>query len=253
MKTCDKHYLVVDYFFDELSDKQGNEFETHLPGCENCRNHLNAFIETVPMIKQQKRILPEKELINKYYSNLKTTYYKPKKFSDRIKNLFDSLIFKPTLPIRLAEAAVLILIGVFIGREIIWKSQPAAIQQFANGATNINSYINELILTNFLQETEMIFLDVANINSNDDDQAILNISQLAQYGNLLEKTSLCRGRAEATEDEKLINLIDDIELILLELCNLEKKLLQEKMSEIREQIHESNLLFEIANFTEKKI
>ena len=249
MKTCDKQYLVVDYFFDELSQKQKNEFEKHLAECEICKNYEDVFSATAPLIKKQKRILPEKKLINQYYRELKTKYYTPKKFYTIIKEFYASLIIRPSFPVRVAEAAVLILIGIFIGKEIIWKSQPVPVQQFVNDNKYATSYVSDLVINNYLQETEMVLLDVANVNPNDDEQILLSLSQLAQYGNLLQKTSLCRTQAEETKNEKLINLTDDIELILLELCNVEKKTLQEKVFEIRRQINESNLLFEIENFS----
>ena len=246
MKTCNKQYLVVDYFFDELNQQQKHEFEKHLTECEICKNYADVFSATAPLIKKQQRILPEKELMNQYYRELKTKYYSPKKLSAIIKEFFESLIITPSLPVRIAEAAVLILIGIFIGKAMFWKSQP--VQQFVNGNKYGTSYVSNLIINNYLQETEMILLDVANVNP-DDEQILLSLSQLAQYGNLLQKTTFCRTQAEETENEKLINLIDDIELILLELCNVEKKTLQEKVFEIRKQINESNLLFEIQNFS----
>lgn len=253
MKTCDRQYLVVDYFFDELDKKQKNEFEKHLANCEICQNYLNAFSATAPIIKRQKRLLPEKELMNEYSQQLKANYYLPKKFSTTIKDFFESLIITPSIPIRIAEAAILILIGIFIGKEIIWKSQPVPVQQFVNSNGYGVSYVSDLIVKNYLQDTEMILLDVANIDPDEDEQVILSLSQLAQYGSLLQKTSLCRSQAEATNNEKLVNLIDDIELILLELCNIEKKTLQEKVFEIRQQINESNLLFEIKNYSGDEI
>ena len=253
MKTCNKQYLVVDYFFDELNQKQKNEFEKHLAECEICQNHLNAFSATAPIIKRQKRLLPEKELMNEYSQQLKANYYLPKKFSTTIKEFFESLIITPSIPIRVAEAVVLILIGIFIGKEIIWKPQTVPLQQFVNSNGYSASYVSDLVVKNYLQETEMILLDVANINPEENEQIVLSLSQLAQYGNLLQKTTFCRTQAEETKNEKLINMIDDIELILLELCNIEKETLQEKVTEIRQQINESNLLFEIKNFSGDEI
>ena len=236
-----------------MNKKQKNDFEKHLASCEVCKNNFEAFAATAPLIKRQKRFLPEKELVNQYYRDLKTKYYTPKKFSDKIKDFLDSLLIAPSLPVRLAEAAVLIFIGMFIGKAIIWKSPSEPVQQFVNGTEYDTFVVSELILNNFLQETEMILLDVANINPEEDERVILSLSQLAQLRNLLQKTSLCRTQAEETKDKKLINLVEDIEIILLELCNVEKRTLQEKVFEIKEQINDSNLLFEIKNFTGEEI
>lgn len=251
MKTCAKQYQIVDYFFDELNEIQKNEFEKHLANCEDCRNYFESFFSTAALIKEQKRIKPKPEMLDLYYQALKTKYPTRKKFSFRAKDLLDFLIIKPSFPIRIAEAAVLLMIGIFIGRATIWKAEP--VQQFTNGNGYAASHVSELILNHYLQETEMILLDVVNTSPDEDDQVLLSFAQLAQYGNLLQKTSLCRSKAEETNDEKLIMLIDDIELILLEICNIEQRTLTEKVNEIREQINESNLLFEIKNFTGKEI
>ncbi len=251
MKTCSKQNLIVDYFFGELNEIQKTEFKKHLANCEDCRNYFEAFASTAPLIKEQKRIKPKPEMLNLYYQALKTKYPTRKKFSFRTKDLLDFLIIKPPFPIRIAEAVVVLMIGIFIGRATIWKAEPA--QQFTNGNDYTTSHVSELILNHYLQETEMILLDVANTNPNEDEQVFLNLSQLAQYRNLLQKTSLCREKAEEANDEKLVTLIDDIELILLEICNIEQRTLTEKVNEIREQINESNLLFEIKNFTGEEI
>lgn len=251
MKMCTEQNLIVDYFFNELDDIQRNEFEKHLAKCEDCRNYSEAFASTAPLIKRQKRIKPESEMLDLYYQALKAKYPKRKKFSVRTKELLDFLIFKPSFPIRIAEATVLIMIGLFIGRTTLWKAEP--VQQITNGNSYVTTHVSEMILNHYLQETEMILLDVVNTSPDEDDQILLSLAQLAQYGNLLQKTSLCRAEARETNDEKLLSLIDDIELILLEICNIEKQTLTEKVNEICEQINKSNLLFEIKNFTREEI
>jgi hypothetical protein len=251
MKMCTEQNLIVDYFFNELDEIKKNEFEKHLAKCEDCRNYFEAFVSTAPLIKRQKRIKPESEMLELYYQTLKTKYPARKKFTFTTKDILDFLIIKPPFPVRIAEATILIMIGIFIGRTTLWKAAP--VQQIINGGEYTTSHISKAILNNYLQETEMILLDVINTSPNEDDQVLLSLVQLAQYGNLLQKTSLCRAEAKETHDDKLINLIDDIELILLELCNIEKQSLQEKIVDIREQIKETNLLFEINNFSRDEI
>jgi len=251
MKTCKQQHLIVDYFFDELNEIKKNEFKKHLANCEACRIYAEAFTTTAPLIKRQKRIKPGSELLQKYYQQLQAKYPTQKKSSNKIKELMEFLILKPSFSIRIVEAAVILIIGIFIGRATIWKAQPE--QQFPNGNGYIASHISELILNHYLQETEMILLDVANTNPMEDERVFLNLSQLAQYRNLLQKTSLCRAKAEECNDANLVALIDDIELILLEICNIEQRTLIENVNEIRNQIKESNILFEIKNFTGKEI
>ena len=93
-------------------------------------------------------------MLNLYYQALKTKYPTRKKFSFRTKDLLDFLIIKPPFPIRIAEAVVVLMIGIFIGRATIWKAEPA--QQFTNGNDYTTSHVSELILNHYLQETSKV-------------------------------------------------------------------------------------------------
>lgn len=245
MKTCDQQYLVVDYFFNELTQAHKKQFEQHLTECQDCSNNLEALQVTAPLIKNQKREYPEKESLQQYHQQLKTKYYAPERLSIRIKKLGAKFISKPSIPWRLAEAAALILIGIIIGRMTIWKSQPSPDQLAANGYISIESSVSDVLLKNYLQETEMILLDVKNLNPIEDEQILINLKQLAKFRSLLQKTILCRSQAQEFNDDELVKLINEIELILLELCNVEKETLAETLLEIRQQMEDSNLLFNI--------
>ncbi len=251
MKTCDQQFLIIDYYFHELADSQRRDFEKHVQECALCQKQAEAFAATASLIKKIKRAQPEPALFRQYSQQLKAHYYPSKNLIARITEVLDSLIFKPTLAVRLAEAAVLILIGIFIGRMMFWKAQP--IQQATNDKEFSAPVIASLVMDNFLLETEMILLDIVNTNPTDDEQVLLSLCQLAQYRNLLQKTKICRAEAEETHNAKLIKLTDDIELILLDLCNVEKKTLQEKIVEIKQEIDDMNLLFELKNFAAEKI
>ncbi|OQX96124.1 hypothetical protein B6I21_01870 [candidate division KSB1 bacterium 4572_119] len=253
MKKCHKNHLVVDYFFDELVEKDKEQFRKHLDCCEVCSASLAALSETAPIIKEYKRQLPDKKLMRLYKTKLKEKFYRPLSISSIADKLFRSLIIKPSIPLRLAEAGALILIGVIIGRMTFWKSSPNIDYQTNGGYEILLSSDGKTLVDNYLLEAEMLLLDVSNLNPLEDEQVLINLKQLAMYRSLLQKTLLCRERAEKLDDEKLLTLIDQIEPILLDLCNLEQETLDETVSELRFQIRESHLLFELKTMNQEKI
>jgi hypothetical protein len=244
MSTCDQKYLVVDYFFDELNRDEQQQFESHLAGCEVCQEHLAALQATSQVMKQQKRELPEKELLKNYHLNLKKEFSNGKAKISFIERILTNFIRRPSIAIRLAEAAVFILIGIFIGKTVIWNSTSVPESVVVNDLISEPS-VEELVLKNYLQETEMIFLDVSNLDPITDHQLISNLVQSAKYKYLLQKTLLLRDEAKELENQQLSDVLNRIELILLELCNMEKNSYAETLAIIKKQLKDTHLLIEM--------
>jgi len=127
---------------------------------------------------------------------------------------------------------------------MIWKSASVPGSFVVNDLISEPS-VEELILKNYLQETEMIFLDVSNLDPVDDHQLISNLVQSAKYKYLLQKTLLLRDQAKELENRQLSDLLNRIELILLELCNMEKNAYVETLAVIKKQLKDTHLLIEM--------
>jgi hypothetical protein len=244
MSSCDQKYLVVDYYFDELGKHNKQQFENHLLGCEACQEHLAALETASRMMKQQRREPPEKELLRSYHLQLENEFSKDEEKISLIEKIRDKFIRRPSIPFRLVEAMVFILIGIFIGKTMIWKSASVPGSFVVNDLISEPS-VEELILKNYLQETEMIFLDVSNLDPVDDHQLISNLVQSAKYKYLLQKTLLLRDQAKELENRQLSDLLNRIELILLELCNMEKNAYVETLAVIKKQLKDTHLLIEM--------
>ena len=249
MSRCDRQFLVVDYFFGELTPAEKKDFQAHLAGCTNCQKHLDALADTSKLVNAQQREQPPKELLRQYRLKLKNEFYEEKDDTSWLRNIWEQFILKPSVAVRFAEALVLILIGIFVGRFWIWNSAtPTVPVQFSQ-----DSSINELLLTNYLQETEMIFLDVANLDAVDDQKIILNLIQSAKYKYLIQKTLLLRDQAREQENHQLSDLLNQIELVLLELYNMETSSYTETLSIVKQQLNRSHILLEIKSLNELDI
>lgn len=243
--------LIIDYYFDELTTAEKEQFENHLFGCRECAQHLEMLSETAPLIKKHRRFLPEKNLLLNYHQNLKQQFIKSEKISVKIRRLFHNLFIQPSIPLRLAEATALIIFGIIIGRLTFFK--PSVTPDLSPGQNYEFVQASQGLLNNYLQETEMILLDVTNLNPLEDENILINLKQIATYRSLLQKTLFCRERASELKDEELIKLINEIEPILLDLCNMEKETLSETVAEIKEQMKSSHLLFELKTINQEKI
>ncbi|HDP97573.1 MAG TPA: hypothetical protein ENN22_00105 [bacterium] len=251
MKQCPFQDRVIDYFFGELSFSEKSEYNTHLSQCPVCAENLKAIKLISPKIKSRQREQPDPEMLRRYEHALKQSWPVSSQQPSIWKRLLQNFVFKPSLTIRLAEGVALIIIGFFIGRLAVW--QPSINNQLEKEVELSMIHANEQLMENFMQEAEILLLDVANLNPDEDEQILSKLKQLATYRNLKHKTMLCRHRAEQLGDDKLISLLDELEPILLEFCNLEDEMLPEKLSEIQFMIRESQLLNEIKYFNQQKI
>lgn len=252
MTTCNQKYSVVDYYFNEMSVSQKDQFEKHLKKCKECAQYLAKFSATAPLIESLKREDPDKALLKAYRTQLKQQFEMSESLNNKLNRLFQLWFVRPTIKIRLAEAVVLILIGLFIGRSTFWNnSPPVEYVDLNNNIYQLNAA--EILLDNYLQETEMILLDVANLNPSEDVQLLTNLKQIAIHRKLLQKTLLCREHAQEINDQQLLQLINEIEPILLELCNVQLETFDETLEAIKYQIEDSYLLLAIKNISERKI
>jgi hypothetical protein len=252
MNKCDQKYLVVDYFFDELNGEQRQQFEDHLTGCNVCEEQLAVLAETSQVVKKYQREQPQKTLLRNYQLQLKSKFNERVPFTSRIDIILEKFVRQPSIAIRLAEAAVFILIGVFIGKTVIWQSSTATVSDEINSVVSQPS-VEQLILKNYLQETEMIFLDVANLDPVEDQELIFSLVQSTKYKYLLQKTLLLRDQAKELEDHQLSDVLSQIELILLELYNMENSAYEETLFLIKQQLRDSHLLIEMKTLNQMDI
>jgi hypothetical protein len=252
MSSCNQKHFTVDYFFDELTDDQKLKYENHLKRCELCQQHLDALKGTATAVKRFQRQQPDKKFLKNYHRQLQEQFSSEKKRTPIIDKVIDIFIRRPSIAIRIAEAVALLVVGVFIGRNFVWQSEflRTPLSQYQNNYQILNE---DLLLKNYLRETEMVLLDVSNLDPVEDQKIIFNLIQSTKYRYLLQKTALLKNQAYELEDQQLIELLNRVELILLELCNLEEQVSPAAIDEIKQQLKRSYLLMEIKSIKHQEI
>ncbi|MDZ7336010.1 MAG: hypothetical protein ONB13_07655 [candidate division KSB1 bacterium] len=252
MKKCDQGSLAVDYFFKELDPVLHEQYQRHLSHCDLCQQHIQYLAETKRVVGKYRRRKPDKALLRDYHFALAQRYDTVDPSRAWWDRMVDIWIKRPSIGVRLAEAVVLILIGFFIGTSKSWLARPEATPSEANHAIDI--LVNESpILKSYLRQTEMILLDVKNLDPMEDQQLIFNLIQSAQYRYLLQKTLLLREQAREIEDMQLDELLNRIELILLELENVSMTGDVEILSLVQQQVKDTKLLLQIKAMNQEGI
>ncbi|MFZ5517379.1 MAG: anti-sigma factor family protein [Candidatus Zhuqueibacterota bacterium] len=253
MIPCRRKYEAVDYVYNEMTAKQRQDYEHHVAECDQCRDQVDQLQFVNSVAETYRRPEPDKKLLQQYHRALREKYGSGKRFSFKLEHLKEKFITRPTIGIRFAEAFAILVIGIFIGKMTLWKSESLTKNGGLENATMTSAAVESLLLNNYLQEAEMVLLDVANLDPVDDHSVILDLKKIAEYRRLLQKTMICREHARSSHDEKLENLLNQIELILIELCNIEQVSLDESVLSLKQQLDDTNLLYSIKHVNQNKI
>jgi len=253
MISCKRKYEAVDYVYNEMTEKQRENYELHVTACEQCQDQIRQLQIVNTLAEAYRRPEPDKKLVRKYHQELREKYYNGSRFSFALEHLKEKLITRPSIGIRFAEAFAILVIGIFIGKMTLWKSDIPTKNGVFENAGLTSSVVEIVLLNNYLQEAEMVLLDVANLDPVADHSVILDLKKIAEYRRLLQKTMICREHARTSRDEKLENLLNQIEVILIELCNIEQVSLDESVMSLKQQLHDTNLLYSIKHVNQDNI
>lgn len=253
MRRCDQQLAVVDYFFNELPTAQRAIFEDHLTHCALCQQHLQDLKVAGQAIKNYRRPAPDATLLDNYHRQLQQTFGSPAMAGQwSWNNFIERVLRRPSLAWRLAEATIILALGIVLGRIFFGQSVIITTPQVTENIST-SLFVAPSLLQNYLQETEMVLLDVDNLDPIADQMVIVNLIQSAKYKYLIQKTLLLKELAQKSGDQQMIQLLSQVELILLELCNLEPSAGSETFLQLQQQLKEKRLLMQIKSLKQQAI
>ena len=235
MITCRLKNKIIDYLYGELPQEDVNDFESHLNKCPACSDNLNQLIRTKNLVSNRIRPLPDKESLKNYHQNLTEIYQGDSLLSRFMQNI----VIKPPIAVRLAEITVVLIVGIFIGTYFNNTGVP---QQKKS-----EYRVNTRFLKNYLFETELLLLEASNMDSEQNLKQILNDNNCKI---LLQKTLLLKEQAEKFNKTRLINLLNQLELVLLELSNFEESTIKEELDFVKNNIKDWRLFVELRAINE---
>lgn len=250
--NCKFVKYLPDLLFGELSDEQRANVEQHLETCKSCRETLAGFESVHGVLSQSARPEPDRELLKSYRADLLKLFGPEQRQYEWVQQLGDwwERIFRPRpLFYRLAGAAVLILVGVFVGR--IYYSNPESEMTPPQPTTAVAAnVIDRDFLNNYLTESEILLLGIENNRLDELHPEDVQINrQIARK--LLIQTSHIQQVSNGFKDEEILDYLTRLELLLLELSNAEEDDIIDAFSEVRRIVVESDLLQSVKTIQQK--
>lgn len=244
MSDCKFEIYFDQYLHGELEADTDIQFQKHLVSCDTCPALLDEYYQVHNTLKNRIRPEPELAWFKLYHKDLKTRLLIRKPFGKFYLRL-GKLIYSRSPWVRVAEVAVLILVGVVIGFHFFTQEKT---DQFIL-VPNQNSFIQPISRSNldymnyYFEASEMILLELINGDPNESDFFLT--PETAQK--LLIKTFMVHEIALKLNDPRILRFLSQMELIFIEIANTSPEETREMLDSIRKSAREAGLLEEAQN------
>jgi len=218
--------LVLHYY----GEVRGNEVETHLDDCDECRGQYRALqrvlnaVDTYPV--------PERDA--EYGSRLWQRLEGQLPKSRRQSSWF---IF----PSRWAAAAAfsLLLIGAFVAGRFSKSTETAEVAQAPSAShTSADSRVLLSAVGNHLDRSQLLLVELANSGKDASYQQ-------ADVRDLIDANRLYRSSASQAGERAVADVLDELERLLLEVAHLAPSLTPEASDELRQRIIGQGILLRV--------
>ena len=221
MKGCKKtHDLFIPALYNELNDAEARTFHTHLAECSACAGEFAQMQQTLGIMDQRVQPDPGDAFWDGFWGDVSIKLQQEKQAVPAKHSWWHTLakVVRPRIIIQLGSAAALILVGLFLGKIIYEKdvtSQPEI------RVTTLSPALQERT-TQYLEQTNLLLLGIANFDAENEDPYVLDLNAKKHRSqDLVQQAAVLKGDLERARAKRLLNLISDLELILMQLANLD--------------------------------
>lgn len=232
MKSCRTYRdLFIEALYGELKQPQMQDFQEHLNRCTACRAEFKAMKSVLNVMSQKKKIEPEPVFWTGFWNRLANRMEKGKSAVQSAPNpllrFFKFSTLMPNWGYRLVKAAAMIAIGIFIG--YLYFSQPQqngeSLRQTAEKSSTMiqHTAINRQALE-YLERSKIILLGMVNLDTDQIDPSTMDFSRQREISReLIAQAAVFKEQLKGSEYLRLMALISELEMIMLQICNYEEK------------------------------
>ena len=218
----------------ELNKEQKRFLENHLQECPKCRSKFEEANAMLNFMKKRAHKEPGPAYWDNYWEKLQdrmekenVLHTKSEKRRKTVSQFFQFLNFSPRWVAQAAAALVLVVIGIFIGREIFPPSStkepgkqmepsPVLVSGYEPG-TKLYHHTH-----NFIERSKVILLAMTNFDAETEDSYVLNLPYQQRISReLLQQAGGLKSQLSDLDQRQLTDIISDLEIILIQVANLD--------------------------------
>src|SRR5271169_5405953 len=216
--------MFVDVLYNQLPEIDAVRFEEHCKDCAECRSEITKLRETLRVMNFRERSEPDSQFWNRYWEELQPNL--DRKDQKRPIKFFGVKQFSnvpiPSWAYGIA-AVVLIAVGIFLGRVYMNVVPLSNTHQEPAGVIASSSEDSVTALAHaYLQRSKNLLIGM--INTSDEHSLPVDFAAQQQVSrDLIEKATYLKTVLKDPDQRRLLQLVKDLEVILLQLANTEIK------------------------------
>lgn len=245
MNPCNQYRtLLVAKAIGKIDPKEDERLAIHLTTCHSCRAALSDFNQILQKIGSAQRPEMPDHFWEGYWDRLVTRMEKsevPVPFFERVRR---SLLWRPAIVMRVAAAMALLLAGILIGR-VFWPTERTIVAvRSPVPVARVGAELMEKRSQQLLERSKILLLGIANEDLSAASSADFEPQQQLSR-KLISEVRALKTDLGGTENYRLVQLLDQLELVFLHVANLELEQDLEGVELVRDGIDREGLLLKI--------
>ncbi|HES59851.1 MAG: hypothetical protein JW956_13890 [Calditrichaceae bacterium] len=226
MQSC-KNYkkYFVQALYTELDAVVLENLQKHLEKCTECRKEYNQMKNTIKQLDINNIKDPGEEYWDNYWSNLENRMVEDsiqRANSAAQRKNFSTHPQIRTWTIRILSAAAMLLIGIGIG--YLYFGNPEPMDQSIKGLTPVKMTAYPQEAVDYLDRSKILLLGFINFDTDNIDPTSMDFSRQQQVANsLIKQAAVLKNDLKGRENQRVLALIKELEIILLQISNYEKE------------------------------
>lgn len=232
-------HLFIDALENSLSPEQQVYFSQHLKECPDCTREFASLQAVYQQTANPRRQEPDASFWNDYWLKLHRRLLETGQLKKQSRWEL-RLPVETWLKIGLAAAAVIVfIVGLYTGKLSfrLRDITPEPVNQLATIQQSAQSY---------LERSKLLVLGFANLVTDRDPYVPNFAQQKVMSRQLLAESAELRTELSPSEQKRLLNLIDDLEVVLLQIANLDSTYDTNMIEMIQQGLERKSLLLKLS-------
>jgi len=241
--------IMIDALYDALGASEREQFQTHLAECPACTDQYAELQSTLTLMDRREIPEPDPVYWQRYNEKLERRLSRevspagsPGAFRRNLRGWFR---WEPQWGYRIAVGMALVVLGIIIGRVYLAPSGPVA----TNSATGPVPAQNAAVIRqtrDYLERSKLVLMGLVNMDQEQEAEFMQNFSVQQDVSQaLVKEAGVLKKELAAPRQERLRELVSELEMILRQIANLDKQYDMDEIRIIRMGVRQKFLLFKI--------
>lgn len=249
MKNC-KHYkkLFVEALYNELAVQKEEQLKDHLQSCSECSEEFEQMKQTLDTMQTNIVSDPGNMFWDEFFQNVESRLSKADQTTGNsaTETKEPSVSRKYIYPV--LRIAAILVVGFMMGYIYFYadlqNGQPDYSQTRVKTDPNMKMVAQRT--NEYLEDAKVIILGIVNLDSDNVDPASLDFSRQQEYSRqLVQRAAVLKNDLAGTENKRVLGLISELEMILMQIANYESKMDLDAVDLIKSGVDNQAILLKI--------